>query len=103
MKNWLLKCNYPLKIINKGFHNAKLQGPAPEPRKDMNKKLIFTSKHFHTNTVHQINNILKNMKSERLHDCNAMIAYKQLQNLLRHITKAAFTPLPSTISDQPKN
>ena len=33
MKSWLLKCNYPLKIINRGFHNAKLQGPAPGPRR----------------------------------------------------------------------
>ena len=69
MKNWLLKCNYPLKIINKGFHNVKLQGPAPEPHKDVNKKLIFTSKYVrnysHTNTVHQISSILKKTKSKR--------------------------------------
>ena len=35
--------------------------------------------------------------------CNTMIAYKQPENLLRHVTKAAFMSLPPTISDQPKN
>ena len=38
MKNWLLKCSYPENVIDKGFHNAKLQGPAPNPE---NKKEIM--------------------------------------------------------------
>ena len=111
MKSWLLRCNYPLKIINKCFHNAKLQGPAPEPRKNIKNKLIFTSKFIsnfsHENTVRQIDNILKFTKSERINnifnDCNTMIAYKQPHNILRHVTKAAFTSIPPTISDQPQN
>ena len=30
LKSWLLKCKYPKNIIDKGFHNARLQGPAPQ-------------------------------------------------------------------------
>ena len=32
-----------------------------------------------------------------------MIAYKQPHNILHHVTKAAFTSIPPTISDQPQN
>ena len=28
----LLKCEYPPKLIKKGIHNARLQGPAPKPQ-----------------------------------------------------------------------
>ena len=31
MKTWLYKCGYPKYIIDKGLHNARLQGPAPAP------------------------------------------------------------------------
>ena len=29
LEKWLLDCHYPLYVIRKAFHNAKLQGPAP--------------------------------------------------------------------------
>ena len=32
LREWLLSCDYPLPIIKKAFHNAKLQGPAPQPK-----------------------------------------------------------------------
>ena len=110
MKSWLLKC-YPLKIINRGFHNAKSQGLAPEPSKNMKNKLIFTSNFIsnfsHEHTVRQIDNILRFTKSERINeifnDCNMVIAYKQRLDILRHVTKAVFMAIPPTISDQPKN
>ena len=34
LKHFLLKCGYPERIIDKGFFNARLQGPAPEKPKD---------------------------------------------------------------------
>ena len=84
-----------------------LQGPAPPP-KSTNNLLIFTSKYIsnysHEITVHQINNLLKNTKSERLNeifaDCSTMLAHKQPDNLLRLITKAAFnTSNPSKTNE----
>ena len=31
LRQWLLQCGFSNKLINRKFHNAKLQGPAPEP------------------------------------------------------------------------
>ena len=31
LEAWLIECNYPRSIINKGIHNARLHGPAPKP------------------------------------------------------------------------
>ena len=110
MRSWLIKCNYPVNIIDKGFRNAQLQGPAPEPHNNMNNKIIFTSKYIsnfsHENTVRQINSVLNLTKSEKINEifsnCTTMLAYKQPQNLLNQITNAAFAPLPLTISDRLK-
>ena len=32
LRKWLTNSNYPKKVINRAFHNAKLQGPAPNPK-----------------------------------------------------------------------
>ena len=97
MKQWLLKCHYPLKIILKGIHNAKLQGPAPPPTNPQNLLILtstYTSNYTHEDNIHQIENLLKQTKSERINnvfkDSKIMIAHKQPKNLLRIMTKAAF-------------
>ena len=33
LKSWLINCKYPIPIINRYFHNAKLQGLAPDPKR----------------------------------------------------------------------
>ena len=90
MKQWLLKYHYPLKIILKGIHNAKLQGPAPPPTNPQNLLILtstYTSNYTHKNNIHQIENLLKQTKSERVNnifkDSKIMIAHKQPKNLLR--------------------
>ena len=111
LKKWLLRCNYPINVIEKGFKNAKLQGPAPAPVHN-NKKIIFSSKYInnycHNNTIRQINSLLKLPKTRKIEelfgDCTAMIAYKQPFNILRHVTKANFlSTVPPTISNPPVN
>ena len=114
LKTWLLKRNYPLDIIDKKFHNAKLEGPAPPPptttEKTNNDTLVFTTTYTnnfsHNNTIEQINSLFHLPKTERMQkvfgNCTAMQAFKQPKNLLRHVTKAAFsTATPST--DTPTN
>ena len=104
LKSWLLKCNYPCKLIDKGFHDAKLQGPAPAPINKTKNKLIFVSQFSsnlsHENTITQIDDALQNTKSTRVNKvfegCSTMIAYKQPPNILRHLTRASFTSSPST-------
>ena len=34
LKSWLLECKYPISTIDKAFHNAKLQGPTNDPKKN---------------------------------------------------------------------
>ena len=112
MKTWLLRCNYPRKIVENGFFKAKLQGPAPKPKdaketkEDMNNKIIFTTTYFnnfsHENTVQQIKGMLKSTNSVRINkvfeNCSTMLAFKQPKNLLRHLTKASFV---TTNEDRP--
>ena len=108
LEDWLKKCHYPNKIIQAGMKNAKLQGPAPAP-KNNNNQLIFVPKyvnnHTHTNTAHQINNMIRNTNSERLNeifkDCKVTFAHKQPPNLLRLLTKASFvSPTPNEDGNQ---
>ena len=99
MKEWLLKCRYPAKIIDKGIHNAKLQGPAPPPKNTDNQIILvskYISNYTQESTAHQINYLLQHTKCESLNeifkDCRTIVAHKQPPNLLRRITKAAFKP-----------
>ena len=104
LKTWLLKRNYPSKIIDKKIHNARLEGPAPPPTENdnFNNKLIFTttytSNFSHQNTIDQINALFHLPRTERIQtvfgNCRTMLAYRQPHNLLRHVTNAAFTSIP---------
>ena len=100
LKTWLLKRNYPSRLIDKKFHNAKLQGPAPppSPQNNPNNRLIFTTTYTnnfsHKNTIQQINSLFHLPRTDRIKkvfgNCTVMQAYKQPKNLLHQLTKAAF-------------
>ena len=70
LKKWLLKCNYPPKLIKKGIHNAKLQGPAPKPTSDVTLSLVTTyyGNYDLTNFVKTSNNLLKRSRNERIRE-----------------------------------
>ena len=116
LKAWLLKRNYPNHIINKKFHNAKLQGPAPppSPRNDPHNRLVFTTTYTnnfsHKNTLQQINSLFHLPRTERIknvfNNCTFMQAYKQPKNLLRQLTKAVFStpqgPLDNNMNETHK-
>ena len=42
LRSWLLSCDYPLYIIDKGFFKARLQGPAPQTKKTKNITFVIT-------------------------------------------------------------
>ena len=108
LRKWLINCNYPENIIQRKFHAAKLHGPAPEP-KDPNKQLIFISTYIdnytNDNTIRQINSMFQLQRTHRLQeifgDCRATIAYKQPRNILRLLTRAAFTFTPPPAVSNP--
>ena len=96
LKQWLIKCNYPTKLLKKAFHNAKLQGPAPKPVSNVIQPLVTTSySNFELNhVVKKSNELLHESKNQTIiqafQNKKIVISYKQPKNLLRHLTKAAF-------------
>ena len=59
LKQWLIDYDYPLPIIEKSFHNARLQGPAPQSK---HKILPFVTTHYsnfdNQHTIMTCNNLL---------------------------------------------
>ena len=107
MKQWLIKCGYPESIIDKKFHNAKLQGPAPQ-QKDPGNTIPFVSTFYNNyicnNITHTANNLLHNSNCERMRkvfgDCNVILSLKQPPNLLSKLTRAEFISTPQPILNQ---
>ena len=101
LKTSLLKCKYPLHIIQKGFHNAKLQGPANDPAKTK-KPLPFISTYHSDLDSKKIlslsKDLLANLEDERLKnvfsDYSPTLALKQPPNLLRQLSSAKFMTSP---------
>ena len=98
LKQWLLDCNYPSSIIEKGFKNAKLQGPAPDPSLKKT-SLPFVTTYYSNFSSHNIakkcDRLLSESNSDRINHVfgnqRSALALKQPRNLLRHLTKAEFS------------
>ena len=97
LKSWLLNCGYPIHIITQGFHNAKLQGPAPKP-KPKNDTLAFVTTFYSNYDSSHIpklsNDLLKSSRNEDIVNTfgstNTVLALRQPKCLLRHITTAKY-------------
>ena len=98
LKQFLLKCDYPESVINKSFHNAKLQGPAPKPV-EKDKILPFVTTHYsnmdHNNMIKEIQSNIDNLSNntelkEIFNENKVVLSKKQPPNLLRQLTKAEF-------------
>ena len=97
LKSWLLRCHYPEDVINRGIHNAKLQGPAPQKTKETN---IITYIHPNmsnfkfNNIVKMSSNLLQNAKSDEIKKVFTNIKFvegiKQPKNIMRTITSSHF-------------
>ena len=96
LKTWLIQCGYPIEIIQKGIHNARLQGPAPNPPTTKIIPLINTYfSNYDNGVIADITqSLIKNSKSPRLietfKDTKIIQAYRQPPNLLRQLTNSAF-------------
>ena len=84
LEAWLIECNYPRSIINKGIHNARLQGPVPKPTNKKN-KIPFVTTYMSNLDIKPIMNSIRtlvaNKKSAQLQDVlnevKIVVAYKQ--------------------------
>ena len=109
LKGWLLNCGYPEYLIDKKFHNAKLQGPAPNPEDSKNVIPLVSTYYSNIDSKHiteTANSLMQNCKSDHLRsvfgNCKAIASYKQPPNLLRQLTRAEFNSTPEPILQQEK-
>lgn len=94
MKSWLLNCDYPEKIIDKGFYNAKLQGPAPNPQ-EKKETIPFVSTYYNNysckNIVKTINTTFENSTNINIKNIfgntNIVLSQRQTPNLLRILSQ----------------
>ena len=105
MKNWLMKCGYPQHVVEKGLHNAKLQGPAPDPskKKDIIPFVSQNSSNYSCNSIvkklkHMIDNCPDDSTRQFFQQKEIVQAVRQPPNILRQLTSAKFdtVPLPPT-------
>ena len=102
LQSWLLKCKYPIEIIQKAFHNARLQGPAPMKS---NQEEIITFIHPNMSN-YSFNNIINTAKTNLYNNRSDEVTnvfsnmriiegIKQPKNLLRLLTNTTFTDTPN--------
>ena len=96
LKHWLRNCNYPVKIIKKGFRNARMQGPAPLPNSDIILPLVTTyySNYNLNHLAKSSSRLLKYSRDERVKEVfgnrEIVLSHKQPQNILRHLSTSSF-------------
>ena len=110
LRKWLTKCDYPMSIINKGIHNARLQGPAPKPMHHGNIIPFVTSYVSNYNFQHLlqsvrciINSTCSSRITEVFKDAKFVLGLRQPQNILRQLTRAQFksNPCRETENEEP--
>ena len=100
LRKWLLNCNYPTSIIEKGIFNAQLQGPAP--MKPIKKSIPFVSTFYsnysNKNIVKKARTLINTSENEDIKetfkDYDIVLAQKQPPNLLRLLTRETTPTIP---------
>ena len=95
LRTWLTRCGYPQSVIDKGIHNAAIQGPAPL---NTNTVIPLISTYFNNYSNQMVldvaQHLIRNTKNERIHKAfdgvKFVNAYRQPPNLLRQLTHSAF-------------
>ena len=99
LRHFLKNCNYPEEVIEQGIHNAKLQGPAPEPTTRKILPLVTTNfcnlklDNVLRRTKHYFSRTAPDELKETFDECNFILSHKQPKNLLKLL---APTPFPKS-------
>ena len=98
LRHFLLNRNYPEKVINKAFFNARLQGPAPKPTEQNNLIPLVTTNYSNfkfNNIIKETKTFLQNTQDQQLRnvfsDTNIILSQRQPNNLLKILSKAKFS------------
>ena len=102
MMNWLKNSGYPQQVVEKGLHNARLQGPAPDPakKKDIIPFVTQNNSNFSCNVItkklqHMVDNCPDEETRTFFQSKQIVQAVRQPQNILRQLTSAKFETLTS--------
>ena len=96
LKSWLLNCGYPKEIIQRGIHNARLQGPALPPAQKITIPFIssYYSNFESSNILETAKNLIQNSKNTRIKEAFNNVEFiharRQPPNILQRITNAKF-------------
>ena len=97
MEKWLIECGYPLQLIKKKVHNARLQGPAPKPDNCKNTMPFVTTYMSNVDSkplMNTVRTLIESTKTPRLQEVfkqvKVVVGYKQPPNLKKMLTKASF-------------
>ena len=104
LRLWLKKCRYPKDVINKAFHNAKLQGPAPQ-KPESDNVIPFVSTNASNLNISSTLNVFKlllaTVKSDHLqnvfHNTRVVLGLRQPKSILRLLSNAKFVSNKSTV------
>ena len=95
LRNWLTLCKYPKHIITKAFHNAKLQGPAPQPKEKNDNLPFVTTYHENIDNKNVLNNIKRRINNtsndlkEIYDNNNVFLSQRQPKNMLRILSSTS--------------
>ena len=96
LRVWLRNCGYPENTIERGIHNALLQGPAPPKESTKVIPLVSTYYNNYNNAtvLEAAKSLIKNSQNERLkaafQDVTFINAFKQPPSLLRSLSHSKF-------------
>ena len=109
LKGWFLQKNYPLRVVEKAIHNAKLQGPAPDP--SSKKQVIaltssYSSNYSNKSIAKQANVLLDRCPDDTTRrffsNKQVIMSYRQPPNILRQVTSAKFDSVNNTNKSKEK-
>ena len=101
LKEWLIKSNYQINIIDRGFKNAKLQRPANRPNSKNNITFVTThAPNYDTKTrSRKAERLLNDCRDEKLKNIfgntKVILALRQPRHILHLVTSANFESVNS--------
>ena len=107
LRVFLIDRKYPTNVIDRGIHNALLQGPAPEPRPRKKIPLVttFYSNHDCRNVINVTSNFIANSRNKRIQDAFRNTEFIQSQrqphNLLQLLTNSRYITATSGSDRKP--
>ena len=103
-----MNCEYPPDLIKKGFHNAKLQVPAPNPKEKSTTLPFVTSlcSNYDVRNICKLSNKLLNSSHDdkvcrTFRNTKTVLSLRQPKNLLRHLSTSKFVSNPALSTTSP--